>query len=270
MWVSAERYTLAAINNGGGGWGGGGSGGGSGSGNKPLPHAKSEGKEGEYDALELELPDEPMQTLTVGGTELPLTLELVSAEGFEIPKNYQAAFTAELASWAAASEAENDEPDEDSQEEKVPDTLILTAAEEEDLGDRFEYRWKFGGEVCRMLSNSGVKYLALNVSGDLAVFPTEGFTGGTKYTALKMEGVSTKKFNYTVSMVCNLDPDHIPMLSQGDYSEDCDLAIQVEVEGEKYVLSAEQKGEMYYFGVCLGPRDLMDVPYGEYALPTHD
>lgn len=270
VWISAERYSLAAIDNGGGiGGGGGGGGDGSGSGKKPQPHAKSEGKEGEYDAMEMKLPEEPMHTLTIDGTELPLTLELASAEGFEIPEGYQPQFTAEMAAWTAAPKAE-DAQDDSQEEGAAPDTLILTAVEEENLGDRFEYRWKFNGEVYRMLANSSVKYLALNVGGDMAVFPTEGFTGGTKYTALKMEGVSTKKFDYTVSMVCNLDPDRIPMLSQGDYSEDCDLAIQVEVEGEKYTLSAEQKGEMYYFGVCLGPREMMSVPYGEYAPASHD
>ena len=32
----------------------------------------------------------------------------------------------------------------------------------------------------------------------------------------------------------------------------------------KYVLSAEPRGEMYYYGVCVGPKDMMEFPYGEY------
>ena len=145
-----------------------------------------------------------------------------------------------------------------------PDTLVLTAVEEENLGDRFEYRWKFNGEVLRLLENSGVKYLALKARDDMAVFPTEGFTGGTKYTELKMLGTSNKKFDYTAAMTFNLDPDHIPALSEIDRSESCDLAVQVEVEGEKYVLTAEQKGEMYYYNVLLGPSALMLEPYESY------
>lgn len=142
---------------------------------------------------------------------------------------------------------------------------MLTAVEEENLGDRFEYRWKFNGEVCRSLSNSGIRYLALRIGDDVLAFPTEGFTGGTKYTELKMLGVSTKKFDYAVAMTFNLDPDRIPMLSESDFSENCDIAIQTEVESMKYVLSAEQKGEMYYYNVWLGPVKMMEVPFGEFG-----
>ena len=96
------------------------------------------------------------------------------------------------------------------------------------------------------------------------VLPTEGFTGGTKYTELKMLGTANKKFEYTVAMTFNLDPDSIPALSEFDRSASCDLAIQVQVEAEKYVLTAEQKGEMYYYHVLLGPSELMLAPYASY------
>ena len=74
-----------------------------------------------------------------------------------------------------------------------------------------------------------------------------------------------KKFDYTVAMTFNLDPDHIPMLSEYDFSESCDLALQVEVESMKYALSAEQKGEMYYYNVWLGPVEMLEVPFGEFG-----
>ena len=147
----------------------------------------------------------------------------------------------------------------------APDTLILTAVEAPDLGDRFEYRWHFNGEVCRLLSNSGIRYLALAVGDDMAALPTEGFTGGTKYTELRMLGVSARKFDYALAMMFNLDPDRIPMLSETDFSDACDIAIQTEVEEMKYVLSAEPRGEMYYYGVCVGPRGMLEVPYGAYG-----
>lgn len=268
LWVSSESYELTKIpkDNFGGGWGGGSGGGGD---SKPAKqHAKAEpdskASEAEYDALAMELPEEPMRVLTIDGQELSLTLELTNAEGFEIPEEYQPTFTAELTAWTVEEEPLDDE-EEPQVVDRPMDTLILTAVPEENLGDRFEYRWKFNGEVYRLLANSGVRYLALQIGDDMAVFPTEGFVGGTKYTELKMLGVSTKKFDYTVAMTFNLDPDHIPALSENDFSESCDIAVMTEVEDMKYVLTAEQKGEMYYYNVCLGPKTMMDVPYGAYG-----
>ena len=116
------------------------------------------------------------------------------------------------------------------------------------------------------IEKSSGKVLA--VGEDMVTLPTEGFTGGTAYTKMKMQGVSTRKFDYTLSMSFNLDPDRIPMLSQYDFSEDCDIAIQTEVEGEKYVLSAEQKGEMYYYDVYVGSKEMMEVPYGTFGEAT--
>ena len=262
VWSSLESYALEAIVvDNGGGYGGGGGGGGD---SKPArQHAKgdSEGDTVEYDALSLELPEEPMQVLNIGGEELPLTLELTAAEGFAVPEDYQPAFTAEMTAWPKA--ASGDEDAEKREPEK--DTLVLTAVEEENLGDRFEYRWKFNGGICRLLANSGVRYIVLRVGEDAAALPVEGFIGGTRYTELKMQGVSTKKFDYTVAMTFNLDPDHIPMLSEYDFSESCDLALQVEVENIKYALSAEQKGEMYYYNVWLGPVEMLEVPFGEFG-----
>ena len=66
-------------------------------------------------------------------------------------------------------------------------------------------------------------------------------------------------------MSVNLDPDHIPSLSESDLSVDCDLAVLVEAEGAKYVMSAEKKGEMYFYDVTLGPAGMLEMPYGEYA-----
>ena len=110
-----------------------------------------------------------------------------------------------------------------------------------------------------------MRYIALRVGDEVTAFPTEGFTGGTKYTELKMLGISTKKFDYTLAMTFNLDPDRIPMLSEYDFSESCDIAIQAEVESKKYALSAEQKGEMYYYNVWLGPAEMLEVPFGEFG-----
>ena len=136
------------------------------------------------------------------------------------------------------------------------------------LGDEFTYDWRFNGEVYRMLANSGIRYVALKVGDDMAAFPTEGFTGGTRYTELKMQGVSTRKFEYTLSMRVDLDPGHISTMSDSDFSRSCDLSIRASVEDTDYELSNSPNSIMYFYDVYLGPEDMMDQPFGEYQA-TH-
>lgn len=260
IWQNSEAYVLDRISSGGGGGGGGG-----GDGMKKPEHAAGDKEEKpDYDTVELVFPEEPMTTLTMGELEMPLTLELSDPGDFEKAKDYEAKFTAALQTWPKPAEY-----DEDGnvivEENPALDTLILTAVEEDNMGDRFEYRWKVNGEVFRLLENSGIKYLVLNVHDNYAVFPTAGFTGGTVYTELRMNGFSVKKFDYTIAMTVNLDPDHIPSISETDFSADCDFAVQVEADDQKYAMSAEQKGEMYFYDVVLGPEAMLEAPYGQYA-----
>lgn len=253
IWLSDEAYELKKLPSGGGG------GSSSGSSTPAKQHAAADEADtgAAYNALSLHLSDAPMHNLTIDDQPLALTLELANAEGFEIPSGYQPMFTAELAAWAADHAP--------AEGEAAPDTLLLKAIPEENLGDRFEYRWKFNGKVYRLLANSGIRYLALCIGDDMAVFPTDGFTGGTKYTELKMLGVSTRKFDYTVAMNFNLDPDRIPKFTACDFSESCDMAVQAEVENARYVLSDASRGEMYYERAYLGPMEMMDYPYGSYG-----
>lgn len=260
-WENAEEYVLDKIPSFPGGGGGGG-----GDGKKKPDHAAGDKEDRpDYDTVELTFPNEPMTTLRMGETELPLTLELADPGDFVKPENYEAKFSAALLAWPKPVEYDTDGNPLPAEENPAPDTLILTAIEEDNMGDRFEYRWKVNGEVFRLLENSGVKYLVFNVNDNYAAFPTAGFTGGTEYTTLRMNGVSVRKFDYTIAMSVNLDPDHIPSLSESDLSVDCDLAVLVEAEGAKYVMSAEKKGEMYFYDVTLGPAGMLEMPYGEYA-----
>ena len=260
-WENAEEYVLDKIPSFPGGGGGGG-----GDGKKKPDHAAGDKEDRpDYDTVELTFPNEPMTTLRMGETELPLTLELADSGDFVKPENYEAKFSAALLAWPKPVEYDTDGNPLPAEENPAPDTLILTAIEEDNMGDRFEYRWKVNGEVFRLLENSGVKYLVFNVNDNYAAFPTAGFTGGTEYTTLRMNGVSVRKFDYTIAMSVNLDPDHIPSLSESDLSVDCDLAVLVEAEGAKYVMSAEKKGEMYFYDVTLGPAGMLETPYGEYA-----
>ena len=206
---------------------------------------------GEYEALRLELPEEPMRQLTVDGESMALTLVLESAQEPGAPVGQQRLFNAEWARWGGVADAE-------------PDTLVLSAELDDNLGDSFTYAWHFNGEVYRMLSNSGIKYVALKVGDDIAAFPTEGFTGGTKYTELKMLGVSTRRFDYTLTMKVNLDPAHVTAMTDSDFSKDCDLSIRTEVENMSYELSSSPQSIMYFYDVYLGPGDMMDQPFGQY------
>ena len=43
------------------------------------------------------------------------------------------------------------------------------------LGDEFTYTWRFNGEVYRLLANSGIRYVALQVGDDIAAFPNQAF-----------------------------------------------------------------------------------------------
>ena len=237
---------------------GGGVGGGGGSGEKKkVPsHASGEGIEGvKYDALTLELPEEPMTQLSVGGELMPLTLALESAEEPEAPVGEPQTFTASLERWNPLHE------------EDQPDTLVLTAELDANLGDQFTYEWHFNGEVYRMLANSGVKYVALEIGDNVCAFPTDGFTGGTKYTELKMLGVSTRRFDYTLAMKVNLNPGYVSAMSDSDYSQECDLSIRTEVENMAYELSSSTKSIMYFYNVFLGPKDMMKHPFGAYEQP---
>ena len=233
---------------------------------KRQSHASGDGDEGaKYEALELELPQEPMTRLTVGGETLPMTLVLDAAQGENAPVGEEQPFTASLANWQPPTASEDVHENVLADAAKAaPNTLVLAAVPEANLGSQFTYAWKFNGEVYRLLSNSGVKYVALKVGDDLAAFSTEGFTGGTKYTELKMLGVSTRKFDYTLTMRVNLDPGYVSAMSDSDFSQTCDLSIRAEVENMAYELSGSTNSLMYFYDVYLGPEDMLDQPFGEY------
>ena len=254
VFQSSEVYRLEKVRRGGGGGGGGGGG----EGKAAKTHASGDGeKTPEYESLELQLPDDAMDQLTIGGEPMALTLWLEGDD--EAP----AKFTAALASWTP-------EPAEDGEEaeQTLPaprDTLVLSADMDADLGDQFTYAWRFNGEVYRLLANSGIRYVALQVGDDLVAFPTEGFTGGTKYTELKMLGVSTKKFDYTITMKVNLDPGYMSAMTPNDFSRECDVSIRAEVENMAYELSNSPQSVMYFYDVYLGPEDMLDHPFGRYV-----
>ena len=106
--------------------------------------------------------------------------------------------------------------------------------------------------------------MALKVDGSVAAFTTEGFTGGTKYTELKMLGVSTRRFNYALTMKVNRNEGYVSTMSDSDFSQACDLSIRAEVENMAYELNSSPNSIMYFYDVYLGPEGMLEQPFGEY------
>ena len=206
---------------------------GTGTGTKPIRHVKEtmDYSKANYNALELNVSDQPQTELTIGGTEL--SLSLTGEDGVQ-------PFTAELTTWLTT----------EGEKKTQPNTLVLTAAKEQadEQADEPVNVWRFGGETYKLLYNSGVEYLVF-ASGDyITVIPTEGFTGGTQYGKLKAGGVSTRKFEYT--------------LIQDEELRETTLSVQV--EGETYLLEESTESPMYRYNVLVGTKDMMQKPYESY------
>ena len=206
---------------------------GTGTGTKPIRHVKEtmDYSKANYNALELNVSDQPQTELTIGGTEL--SLSLTGEDGVQ-------PFTAELTTWLTT----------EGEKKTQPNTLVLTAAKEQANASADEpvNVWHFGGETYKLLYNSGVEYLVF-ASGDyITVIPTAGFTGGTQYGKLKAGGVSTRKFEYT--------------LIQDEELRETTLSVQV--EGETYLLEESTESPMYRYNVLVGTKDMMQKPYESY------
>ena len=117
------------------------------------------------------------------------------------------------------------------------------------------YEWKFNGEVYRQLANSGIEYLGLQAGDYMTALPTEGFTGGTVYTRMKMNGVATKEFEYTLRMIVT-----------GEEEAPCSMELSVNVGEETYQMTDDEKQPMYYYDVLLASADKMDEVLKAYNL----
>ena len=203
-----------------------GTGDGTGTGKKPIRHVKEtmDYSKANYNALELNVSDQPQTELTIGGTALSLSL----TEEAQLKP-----FTAELTTWQTKA----------GETKTAPNALVLTAAT-----DAQANVWHFGGETYKLLYNSGVEYLVFASGEYIAVIPTDGFTGGTQYGKLKAGGVSTRKFEYT--------------LIQDETLRETTLSVQV--EGETYLLEESTESPMYRYNVLIGTKDMMKKPYESY------
>lgn len=128
-----------------------------------------------YNGVALTVSEEPMETLSVGGAELALTLQDENDTGL----SFTAAFTAL---------EEND---------GTADTLVLTAKAGEQADS--ELYWRFNGSVSKLLADSGVKYLALRVGDQVTILPTENLLGGVRYAMLRAKGLSSSAFDYQLT-----------------------------------------------------------------------
>ena len=252
-------------------WGGGGGGGGDGK--KPQPHAPATTtSDAAYNAVGLKLSEEPMHTLVMEGEELELTLDVTEAKDLALQEEEPALFTQSLDSWTVRllDEEGNEQIVRDGEH---PDVLVLSALADEQT-DQYTLEWKINGAALRTLYNSGINYLALRAGKDLVTMPTEGFMAGTRYASLKMAGVSTRKFNYTLRMQVDHSPkdgkqettdvQDAPERPAWLFTDTCQVSIRVEVEGETWELPIGEESEMYVQDVYCGPVALLEVPYGEY------
>ncbi len=207
-----------------------GGGGGGGSGKPPVRHVKEtlDYSTANYNALELQFPEEPMEALTAGGEALSLTLAREEDEG-QTP----GCFTARLTTWLPSK---GEQPD-------APNTLVLEAQSADSANT-----WSFSGDVYKLLYNSGVDYLVLCSGEYITAIPTAGFTGGTQYGKLKAGGVSTRKFAYT-------------LLQDEPLRE---TALSVTVEGETYLLEEDTARPMYRYDVLIGTAEMMEEPYDSF------
>ena len=232
-------------------WGGGGGGGGDAS-PTAAPHASGDGDASPYDAYELALPEGAVDVLTLGGEEIDLGLEIASGD---IPDALPGLFTAELTAWAVES----------GEFEPSDDTLVLCAETGVARG-AFTCTWRINGAVLRKLYNTDIRYLALAAGDAVLSLPTVGFTAGTRYAELKMEGVSTASFEYEIVMHINPGAEGPAPAEDGwNMIVSCEPEIYVEVEGERFdMIDRLTTPEMYPFDVYCGPADLPEYPYGEY------
>lgn len=123
----------------------------------------------DYDQVQLVgATEETMNTLTLGGEELELSLE-------------GGTFTLAL--------YDPEHPEASREEhEAMGDTLILTA---EGIGS-----WKINGAVLRKLNKSGVDTLVLQNGKQSVSVPTDGFLAGWVYDELKSRGTAGRRFEY--------------------------------------------------------------------------
>ena len=258
--VYPDEVKLERISSGGGGSGGGD--------DKPYqPHSSGSGKTGPgYDKVTVEAEQEPMHILNLDGEEMALELMLDSADGFEFGEDYQPVFKMSLAVWPTLQYDEEGNPLPVEQAKAVEgapnDTMILDAQIDEGIADGYAYRWTIGGATMRQLMKSGVKYLVLKAGERVTVLPTEGFLAGERYTELKMQGTSTRRFTYDVVMkrkgtngeTVPLDEESLP-----------GTEIYVTVDDQTTLVNSDDTADMYLTGVCEGPLELMNVPYGMWA-----
>ena len=231
-------------------------GGGGGDSTPKKQHASGDGDTALYNAYPMELPEESMQVLTLGGDEVELSMELVRDSTPTTPGS----FRAEMLRWTRDDGAEDVDAGE-------PDTLLLTAEPLTENEADCARVWKINGAVLRKLYNSDVRYLLLDVDGAMLSLPTQGFVAGTRYAELKMQGASTAEFTYEIRMRSAEDAQTLPF----NRAPGCAAEIWVEVAGERFeLIDRLSTPEMYPCDVYCAPDDLPDYPYGAYPAFADD
>lgn len=254
IWTNEEEILLGAIvqeSSGGGGYSG-----------VYKPHAENTtGNDGAtgYAQAELASDGEPVDTLEISGRQIGV----VCLQDGEEP--VAARLSVSFTKWIAQ---EGDEggllaahTGEKTQED---DVLVLRAVLPEEMeGESPAFVWNFDGAALRTLYLSGVNRLVCLAGESAAVFPTAGFTAGTDYTRLKIGGVGSRYFVYSVSMRA-LEEEEAREADPVNQTHNCEFVLQVDVQGESWQMLPAQDERMMALDVYCVPAEYLEMPMAQW------
>ena len=202
-----------------------------------MPHAPNTVTEGpEYDLLALDHLDEdaqePMERLTLGGEELPLTLSQ-TLDGEALHEGFR----------LSALQWDREEETEEDAAAEAPDTLVLTAENADTEG-----LWEMTGDLLRRLHKSGVNHLVMRAGDQIAAVETEEMLAGWAYEEMKRRGVAGRRFTYRVRM-----------------SGEMPAAWSLQVDQEEHELSEDPYSGIFLKNVYCGPAEVLEQPYARLA-----
>lgn len=206
--------------------------------------------------------EEPVLSLDIAGRVLSLSTEFADGAAQETP------FSVQFGKMAALDEHGDRIGGLESlhigEISDGDDMMLLTAAAPQEIpeGETPAYIWSFDGAALRTLYASGVEHLVLCAGESAAVFPTVGFTAGTKYTELKIGGTGSRYFLYTARMQ---ELSGQTRTADGiNRTENTEFSLDADVKGEKFRLVPAADERMYADGVCVIPAEWLDLAQEEY------
>ena len=188
----------------------------------------------------------PMDTLTLAGEAMPLSLRREDKPSFFVPSLIREELetveendpeTQDILLLTAVSDRTAETLLAEAEATPTPRTWAVktetpspspTPAVTDSPAEVLPCVWSLNGELLRKLNRSGIAALALQAGDRVLILPTDGFLAGTYYDEWKMRGVSGRRFDYEISMAENEDP-----------------VITFTLEGNVYTPSTEENPFLY-------------------------